>query len=61
MLIALCSFAYVEMNLILATLLFKYDMELVNKSLDWEGESHIHIMWWKPDLYVRFIPRAATA
>jgi cytochrome P450 len=53
------SFAYVEMNLILATMLWKYDLELVDESLDWEGQSHIHIMWWKPDLYVRFHPRKA--
>ena len=45
------------MNLILAKLHFTYDMELVNKNLDWEGQSHIHVMWWKPDLYVRFTPR----
>ena len=45
------------MNLILAKLHFKYDMELVDEKLDWEGQSHIHVMWWKPDLYVRFAPR----
>ncbi|KAK2753895.1 hypothetical protein FQN54_007254 [Arachnomyces sp. PD_36] len=48
------NFAYVEMNLILAKLHWTYDMELVNKDLDWEGSSHMHVMWWKPKLSVTF-------
>lgn len=53
----LLSFAYVEMSLILAKIFFKFDLELINKNLDWEGESQGHILWWKPKLYVRFIGR----
>lgn len=51
------SFAYVEMSLILAKLIFTYDMELLDEDLDWEGQSHMHVQWWKPDLQVRFTPR----
>ena len=71
------SFAYVEMSLILAKTLFKYDLELVNNPgstsstgsdsdskgsdsgsvVDWEGASRMHIMWWKPELRVRFLER----
>ncbi len=51
------SFAYVEMSLILTKLLFTYDMELHNSKLDWEGESHMHVQWWKPELRVRFEER----
>lgn len=51
------SFAELEMSLILAKLNFKYDLEMVNKGLDWERESHMHVMWWKPELRVRFIAR----
>ncbi|KAJ4288037.1 hypothetical protein N0V90_012053 [Kalmusia sp. IMI 367209] len=46
------------MNLILAKMHWKYDFEFVNKDLDWEGSSHMHIMWWKPDLWVRILPKA---
>ncbi|PGG97499.1 hypothetical protein AJ79_09169 [Helicocarpus griseus UAMH5409] len=48
------NFAYVEMNLILAKMHWTYDMELVDKDLDWEGSSHMHVMWWKPSLPVVF-------
>ena len=51
------SFAMMEMNLILAKMLWRFDMELVDKELDWEGESHMHVMWWKPDLKVTFRDR----
>ncbi len=48
------SFAYMEMSLILTKLLFTYDMDLLDKGLDWEGQSHVHVQWWKPELKVRF-------
>ena len=48
------------MSLILAKIFLKYNLELVNPTLDWEGQSRIHIMWWKPDLYVRFLERSYT-
>ncbi|PVH90535.1 cytochrome P450, partial [Periconia macrospinosa] len=54
------NFAYVEMNLILAKLHWKHDFELVDERLDWEGSSHMHVMWWKPDLFVRVLARAAA-
>ena len=46
-----------EVNLILAKLFWRYDMELVDPSLDWEGQSEVHVMWKKPELRVRFHPR----
>ena len=46
-----------EINLILAKMLWRYDLELVDKDLDWEGRSQMHILWWKPDLQVRFRER----
>lgn len=51
------SFAYMEMSLILTKLIFMYDMELVDKGLDWEGRSHVHVQWWKPELRVSFAER----
>lgn len=46
-----------EMSLILAKLLFTYDLELLDKNLDWEGQSYMHVQWWKPELWVRFKER----
>ncbi|KAI1176091.1 putative cytochrome P450 [Nemania sp. FL0916] len=50
------NFAYLEVNLILAKLIWSYDMELMNKDLDWEGSSHEHVMWSKPGMFVTFKP-----
>lgn len=44
-----------EINLILAKLLWKYDLELVDDKLDWESESRLHVMWSKPELRTRFL------
>jgi hypothetical protein len=52
------SFAYAEMNLILAKMLWRWDLELVNKDLDWEGQGRMHVMWWKPSMYIRILPRS---
>lgn len=46
-----------EINLLLAKLLWKYEMELVNKDLDWLGKGKVFVMWWKPELWVRFHER----
>ncbi|KAJ0332138.1 hypothetical protein COL5a_001841 [Colletotrichum fioriniae] len=51
------NFAYMEINLILAKMLWKYELELVDKELNWEQESQLHVMWWKPALMVRFTQR----
>ncbi|KAI1208442.1 cytochrome P450 [Annulohypoxylon truncatum] len=51
------NLAYVEMNVILAKLLWRYNMSLVNTELDWDQENHLHVMWWKPELWVRFEDR----
>ncbi|CAO1604329.1 orf9b protein [Xanthoria calcicola] len=48
------NFAYMEMSLILTKLLYTYDMSLVDADLDWEGGSHVHVQWWKPELRVCF-------
>lgn len=40
------------MSLVLAKLLFTYDMELLDQNLDWEAESRHWVMWWKAPLRV---------
>ena len=46
-----------QTSLLLACLHFCFDMELIDKQLDLEAASRIHVMWWKPELWVRFSPR----
>lgn len=43
------------MRLIMAKMHFRFDLEAVNKSLDWTRESKFHMLWGKPALkvYVR--------
>ncbi|KAL0938283.1 benzoate 4-monooxygenase cytochrome p450 [Colletotrichum truncatum] len=48
------NFAFVEINLILAKMHFAYDLELIDKDLDWLNQSHMHVMWWKPAVNIRF-------
>lgn len=42
------------MSIILAKLFYTFDLKLLDTELDWEGQSKIHVMWWKPALPVRF-------
>lgn len=50
---SLDSFAYSEMSSCLAKIIFKYELELVDKDLDWEAQSRHYIMWWKAPICVR--------
>lgn len=49
------NFALLEMSLILAKMVWRYDMELLDKDLNFERECRIHVMWWKPEVNVTFI------
>ncbi|KAI1128171.1 cytochrome P450 [Nemania abortiva] len=48
------NFAWMELNLVLAKMLWLYDMELVSTNIDWLSDSKVHVLWWKPELLVRF-------
>ncbi|KAL2829469.1 cytochrome P450 [Aspergillus cavernicola] len=52
------NFAYLEMASLLAKIVYRYEMELCDKKLDWEDASRFHIMWWKAPVNVRFSPCA---
>ena len=43
--------------MILAKLFWVYDMELMNKAVDFELDSKVWTLWTKPDLIVRLIRR----
>lgn len=47
------NLAWLDMRTILAKLVWVYDLELMNSSLDWHEESRMHTLWRKPDLMVR--------
>jgi cytochrome P450 len=47
------NLAYAEMRLILAKVLFAFDLELVDKERDWTGEQKCFTLWEKQALEVR--------
>lgn len=52
----LSSLAYVEMRIILARMIFNFDMELDPASNDWMNQDAF-ILWEKPELMVKLTPR----
>ncbi|KAI1323877.1 putative cytochrome P450 [Xylariaceae sp. FL0255] len=50
-------FATGQMALQLVKMFYTYDMELLDKDLDWMRACRMHFLWWKPKLNVRFIRR----
>lgn len=54
------NLAYLESRVILAKMAWKYDWELVTKDVDWYRDSRLYLLWKKPDMRVRFHPRAYT-
>ncbi|OJI83695.1 hypothetical protein ASPTUDRAFT_170703 [Aspergillus tubingensis CBS 134.48] len=51
------NLAFIELRLVLAKVHFMFDCELINKDVDLERESLNYILWQKPDINVRFVPR----
>ncbi|KAI1305539.1 cytochrome P450 [Xylaria venustula] len=48
------NFAWMELSLVLAKILWLYDLELVTREIDWIRESQVHVLWWKPKMFIRF-------
>ena len=44
------------MRLIVAKVLFNFDLELVNKDFDWMAANKSFTLWEKPSLMVKLIP-----
>ncbi|CAN8095966.1 unnamed protein product [Discula destructiva] len=56
------NLAYLEMRVTLAKIVLAYDWELETQGIeDWNAACKLHAMWQKPNLLVRFIPRAETS
>jgi len=47
------NLAYAEMRLILAKLLFTYDLELVDRTRNWMDTQKVYVLWDKPGLEVK--------
>lgn len=51
------SLAYIEMRLVLARMLFNFDMVLNDESRDWMENQKAYNIWSKPPLHIRLSPR----
>jgi hypothetical protein len=51
------SLAYFEMRLLLAHVLWNFDLELMPQSESWANQK-VFAIWDKPELYVKLKPRA---
>lgn len=54
------SLAYIEMRLILARVLWNFDVKLADESKDWLRRQKIFLLWEKSPLYVYLTPREQT-
>lgn len=52
-----CSLAYAEMRLIIARLVWNFDLELDPQSKGWMGRNKLYLLWDKPDLFLFLRPR----
>jgi hypothetical protein len=47
------------MRLILAQMIWKYDVQWLNPSVDWERDNQGYTLWHRPELRVLFHERVA--
>ncbi|KAF3798974.1 Cytochrome P450 monooxygenase aclL [Colletotrichum gloeosporioides] len=52
------SLGWMELRTVLAKMHFKYDLELVDPSMDWHASSQMHTLWQKPTMKVIVQPVA---
>nr|POE75177.1 cytochrome p450 monooxygenase 1 [Quercus suber]POE94743.1 cytochrome p450 monooxygenase 1 [Quercus suber] len=46
------SLGWMELQTIMAKLIYRYDLKLANDDLDWHRDSKMHTLWEKPALMV---------
>ncbi|MCJ1249217.1 hypothetical protein MMC30_006440 [Trapelia coarctata] len=51
------TLAYAEMRLLLANLVWHFDLELMKESEDWLDRNTIYTLWMRPELMVKLTPR----
>ena len=49
-----------ELRIVLAKLYWKFDLELLDRSVDWQGSSRMYTLWKKPQLRVKVFHRAGA-
>ncbi|KAI0515085.1 cytochrome P450 monooxygenase-like protein [Xylaria bambusicola] len=54
------NLAYLEMRIVLAKLVWLYDWELAVPRDEWVRDCKMRILWKKPDLWVKYQPRAGA-
>ncbi|KAF2969677.1 hypothetical protein GQX73_g3914 [Xylaria multiplex] len=55
------SLGLLELRLIMAKVVWKYDLELLDDSIDWHGDSQMQTLWQKPKMRVKVRDRIITA
>lgn len=55
--LGISSLGWLEVRTILAKLHFSYDLELVDKEVDWHRDSRMHTLWNKPKMRVKVVRR----
>jgi len=51
------SLAYVEIRLVLARLVWNFDLKLHESSRNWIENSEVYLVWKKPELKMYLTPR----
>ncbi|KAL5375074.1 hypothetical protein DPSP01_011490 [Paraphaeosphaeria sporulosa] len=54
------NLAYLELRIILAKMVWAYEWEMVDKDVDWVRDNKMYLLWKKPEMKMRFHPRAET-
>ncbi|KAF6812515.1 trichothecene c-15 hydroxylase, partial [Colletotrichum plurivorum] len=52
------NLAYAEMRLIIARVIWNYDIRLADDTLDWANESEVYVLWQKGPVNVYLTPRS---
>lgn len=55
------NLAWIELSLLLSKLLWVYDIELLNKEVDWLRDSRMAMLWKKPSLIIKTTRRQVAA
>lgn len=51
------SLAYAEFRLILARMMWNFDMEIADQSRNWMDQQQSYLLWRKPALYAHLMPK----
>ncbi|KAL5403457.1 hypothetical protein PMIN06_009756 [Paraphaeosphaeria minitans] len=54
------NLAYLELRVILAKMVWAYEWEMVDKDVDWIRDNKMYLLWKKPEMKMRFHPRAGA-